>query len=69
MVKQITPGWYQVTSDTKGTAWFRSMTECIIWLYSSEDYHTKPHNAAHGHSDALTLGQCGSVPYQGVRRP
>lgn len=31
-IEAIGFGWYEVTCPKKGRGWFRSMTECWIWL-------------------------------------
>lgn len=32
MVKMVAPGWFEVSHPKFGRAWFRSMTECALWL-------------------------------------
>lgn len=36
MIKQILPSWYEVSNPRRGRAWFRTMTECILWLLDDE---------------------------------
>jgi hypothetical protein len=36
MIKEICPGWYEVTAPSGAKAWFRTHLECVIWTLSGD---------------------------------